>query len=385
MFRRAGLLGAGLAAGSVLTAGTAMAHPGGWCPPHPHSVQLRRQVPGDRPGAARRCLWPRLDGDHRSRQPDARQDRGREKVNPDIVAARARIPGTLVFQGLEWNIPAAGYGTVFVHPGRNEVALLKAFETGYSGAAKGTTAGTTAYEALAIAGVSFLADAVRLRRVARALFLANHPARKGIDSPHEIRAWRDHHRGRHRRRATGTRPVGRPHRTDRVAPVAVTTTARAQTPSRATRWRATGPGVASTGWPPQWAGSGTACSPKASRGGSPRPPTPTTSTQTPRCAAPAPTSPRTASTTTPSTRRGGAGWCRVRYRPARTGRGRRGGRARVPRGGPGGDLSGSCRADRDADRAPCWRVRRSHAWPWSAEPVSPAKTTVPNGATASWS
>ena len=42
---------------------------------------------------------------------------GVEKVNPDIRAARAAYEDTLVFQGLEWNIPAAEHGTVFVHPG----------------------------------------------------------------------------------------------------------------------------------------------------------------------------------------------------------------------------------------------------------------------------
>ena len=42
---------------------------------------------------------------------------GVDKVNPDIVAARAEVDDTLVFQGFEWNIPAAEHGTVFVHPG----------------------------------------------------------------------------------------------------------------------------------------------------------------------------------------------------------------------------------------------------------------------------
>jgi hypothetical protein len=97
----------------------------------------------------------------------------------------------LVFQGLEWNIPAAEHGTVFVHPGRGEVLLLKEFENSFDGSVKNASAGTPANEALAIAGVNFLADAVRRRRVADVLFLANHPARKGIDSPHEIRGWRD--------------------------------------------------------------------------------------------------------------------------------------------------------------------------------------------------
>ncbi|MFD0822473.1 PHP domain-containing protein, partial [Micromonospora zhanjiangensis] len=116
---------------------------------------------------------------------------GVDRVNPDIVAARQQVDDTLVFQGLEWNIPAAEHGTVFVHPGRNEVAVLKEFENGFDGAVQNATEPTPANEALAISGINFLADAVARRRVPDALFLANHPARKGIDSPHEIRAWRD--------------------------------------------------------------------------------------------------------------------------------------------------------------------------------------------------
>ncbi|MGO4758876.1 PHP domain-containing protein, partial [Streptomyces sp. 2MCAF27] len=116
---------------------------------------------------------------------------GVEKVNPDIVAARDQIDDTLVFQGLEWNIPAAEHGTVFVHPGKNEVAVLKEFENSFDGSVKKATSNTPANEALAIAGVNFLAEQVQRRRVKDILFLANHPARKGIDSPHEIRGWRD--------------------------------------------------------------------------------------------------------------------------------------------------------------------------------------------------
>ena len=116
---------------------------------------------------------------------------GVAKVNPDIRAARDVVRDTLVFQGLEWNIPAAEHGTVFVHPGPNEVAVLKEFENAFDGAVTNTSTPTPANEALAIAGVNFLASAVGQKRVRDALFLANHPARKGIDSPHEIRGWRD--------------------------------------------------------------------------------------------------------------------------------------------------------------------------------------------------
>nr|WP_246886693.1 PHP domain-containing protein [Streptomyces sp. GESEQ-4] len=116
---------------------------------------------------------------------------GVEKVNPDIRDARDAYEDTLVFQGLEWNIPGAEHGTVFVHPGKNEVSVLKQFETDYDGSVKGASDSTPANEALAIAGLNFLAQQVQRRKVKDALMLANHPARRGVDSPHEIRGWRD--------------------------------------------------------------------------------------------------------------------------------------------------------------------------------------------------
>ncbi|TDE13512.1 histidinol-phosphatase [Jiangella asiatica] len=116
---------------------------------------------------------------------------GVELVNPDIRAARELLPDTLVFQGLEWNIPAAEHGTVFVAPGPNEVSVLKQFETDYDGGVNGWGASTPANEAQAVAGITWLGAQVDGRRIDDALFLANHPARQGIDSPHEIRAWRD--------------------------------------------------------------------------------------------------------------------------------------------------------------------------------------------------
>ncbi|GGY03326.1 PHP domain-containing protein [Streptomyces minutiscleroticus] len=205
MLRRAGLLGAGLAAGSVLgqTAGAAPAYAQGggrgrkngflWLAGDHHihtqysSDGKYRVVDQVRQGARHGMDWLVIT-DHGS----ATHARiGVEKVNPDIVEARAAHEDTLVFQGLEWNIPAAEHGTVFVHPGRNEVSVLKQFETGYDGSVKGATSSTPANEALAVAGLNFLADQVKRRKVKDALMLANHPARKGIDSPHEIRAWRD--------------------------------------------------------------------------------------------------------------------------------------------------------------------------------------------------
>ncbi|MFF5085178.1 histidinol-phosphatase [Actinoplanes sp. NPDC000266] len=116
---------------------------------------------------------------------------GVEKVNPDIVKTREEYKDLLTFQGLEWNIPAAEHATVFVTPSKNEVSVLKQFENAYDGNLLPATNTTEQNEAAAIAGIKFLGSQVRARKIDGALFLANHPARRGIDSPHEIRNWRD--------------------------------------------------------------------------------------------------------------------------------------------------------------------------------------------------
>ncbi|MER6710898.1 PHP domain-containing protein [Streptomyces sp. NPDC000877] len=209
LLRRAGLLGAGLAAGSVLGQATPAAAAASsasgrrrdgflWLAGdhHIHTQYSNdgkyRVVDQVRQGARHGMDWLVIT-DHGNA---THAKIGVEKVNPDIRDARSAYQDTLVFQGLEWNIPAAEHGTVFVHPGKNEVAVLKQFETDYDGSVKGASDSTPANEALAVAGLNFLADQVRRRKVKDALMLANHPARRGVDSPHEIRAWRD---------ATGTR------------------------------------------------------------------------------------------------------------------------------------------------------------------------------------
>lgn len=127
---------------------------------------------------------------------------GVEKVNPGIKQARAALKDLLVFQGLEWNIPAAEHATVIVAPGANEVSVLKQFETDYDGTVKGASTGaegnaaTAANEALAIQGLQWLAGQIGAKGgVDDAVMLANHPARKGLDTPHEFRAWRDQGKG----------------------------------------------------------------------------------------------------------------------------------------------------------------------------------------------
>ncbi|MFJ8079900.1 PHP domain-containing protein [Streptomyces sp. NPDC096205] len=202
LLRRAGLLGAGLATASVLTPQPAAADAAPvarrrdgflWLAGDHHihtqysSDGKYRVVDQVRQGARHGMDWLVIT-DHGSA---THAKIGVEKVNPDIREAREAYEDTLVFQGLEWNIPAAEHGTVFVHPGRNEVEVLKQFETDYDGSVKGASESTPANEALAVAGLNFLAEQVQRRKVKDALMLANHPARRGVDSPHEIRGWRD--------------------------------------------------------------------------------------------------------------------------------------------------------------------------------------------------
>ncbi|MDW4908405.1 PHP domain-containing protein [Streptomyces sp. ADMS] len=209
LLRGAGLLGAGLAAASVVTpaaAAPAYASTNGrrtngflWLAGdhHIHTQYSNdgkyRVVDQVRQGARHGMDWLVIT-DHGN---VTHSKIGVEKVNPDIREARAAYEDTLVFQGLEWNIPAAEHGTVFVHPGRNEVSVLKQFETDYDGSVQGASNSTPANEALAVAGLNFLAEQVRRRKIKDALMLANHPARRGVDSPHEIRAWRDATPARH--------------------------------------------------------------------------------------------------------------------------------------------------------------------------------------------
>ncbi|MFC5666603.1 PHP domain-containing protein [Kitasatospora misakiensis] len=115
----------------------------------------------------------------------------------EILRARAENPRQLIFQGLEWYIPAAEHATVFAAPGPHEVDLLTQFELAYDGKLLGYTEGaagaadTARNEAHAVKAVQWLAEQRRTGYVDDVLVLANHPLRLGIDSPHEVRNWRD--------------------------------------------------------------------------------------------------------------------------------------------------------------------------------------------------
>jgi hypothetical protein len=125
-----------------------------------------------------------------------------DQVTPDIEMARREHPGTLVFQGLEWNIPGAEHATVFLPPGEHSVEVLRAFERGFDGAVlaapvasgglgKIKRATSVDGEPYAIQALEYLDRQVMSGRVPIALMVANHPGRRGLDSPHELRNWRD--------------------------------------------------------------------------------------------------------------------------------------------------------------------------------------------------
>ncbi|MFF4523204.1 PHP domain-containing protein [Streptomyces bluensis] len=115
----------------------------------------------------------------------------------EILRARAENPRQLIFQGLEWYIPAAEHCTVFSAPGPHEVDLLTRFENAYDGKLLGYDKGgpadadTARNEAHAVKALQWLAEQRRTGYVDDVLVLANHPLRLGIDSPHEMRNWRD--------------------------------------------------------------------------------------------------------------------------------------------------------------------------------------------------
>lgn len=122
---------------------------------------------------------------------------GAKLEHAEIVKARAENPRQLIFQGLEWYIPAAEHCTVFAAPGPHETDLLTQFELAYDGKLLGYTDGsatgtdTARNEAHAVKGIKWLAEQRRSGYVDDVLVIANHPLRLGIDSPHEIRNWRD--------------------------------------------------------------------------------------------------------------------------------------------------------------------------------------------------
>lgn len=126
----------------------------------------------------------------------AHADKGVFSSLAEIRAQRARRD-MLISQGIEWYIPAAEHCSVVVHPGQNEATTLRAFELAYDGKLNGWEKPPVGspeeafQERKAVEAIAWLGGQVRAGRVRDALIIANHPTRLGIDSPHEMRMWRD--------------------------------------------------------------------------------------------------------------------------------------------------------------------------------------------------
>ncbi|MGW6543322.1 PHP domain-containing protein [Streptomyces massasporeus] len=210
LLRRAGLFGAAFALGSAATSRTpALAagdrRPGGEDPHlaylvgdhHIHSVYShdakytfsQLAAAGSKYGLDWMVFTEHSNVGH--------ADFGAALEHKEILKARAENPRQLIFQGLEWYIPAAEHCTVFTAPGRHEVDVLTRFESAYDGKLlaydKGgpSDADTARNEAHAVEAIKWLAAQRRSGYIDDVLVLANHPMRLGIDSPHEMRNWRD--------------------------------------------------------------------------------------------------------------------------------------------------------------------------------------------------
>lgn len=107
-----------------------------------------------------------------------------EQAYPDLLAARKRFPRVTVYQGLEWNIPSAEHGSVILPITRDEARLISNFEYLFDSRCKSRSETPPNAEEDAVAGIRYLQSLNP-----KPLFYANHPSRRGLDSPHEMRAW----------------------------------------------------------------------------------------------------------------------------------------------------------------------------------------------------
>ncbi|MGW1163474.1 histidinol-phosphatase [Streptomyces sp. NPDC002519] len=206
LLRRAGLFGAAFAVGSLATPAAAHDRRLGGDDPrlaylvgdhHVHSVyshDAKYTFSQQARAGARYGLDWMVFNEHSN---VGHASYGAQMEHQEILKARAENPRQLIFQGLEWYIPAAEHATVFAAPGPHEADLLTRFELAYDGKLLGYTEGsvgaadTARNEAHAVKALKWLAEQRRSGYVDDVLVLANHPLRLGIDSPHEIRGWRD--------------------------------------------------------------------------------------------------------------------------------------------------------------------------------------------------
>lgn len=125
----------------------------------------------------------------------AHADRGLPTAR-DLIQQERDARGMLIFQGLEWYIPAAEHATVLITPGTDDIRLLRAFELAWDGKLNhwdkpADAAQMADFERRAAEAVAWLGAQKSAGALGDAVVLANHPMRLGIDSPHELRGWRD--------------------------------------------------------------------------------------------------------------------------------------------------------------------------------------------------
>ncbi|SDY32926.1 Tat (twin-arginine translocation) pathway signal sequence [Amycolatopsis xylanica] len=114
-----------------------------------------------------------------------------ESTSKDVLAAQRKYRDTLLWQGMEWNVPGAEHATLFFQAGANQAAKLREFERNFDWRLTGTEAGTPANEAKALAAIRWLVEQERTGQIHAPVVLINHPLRNGRVSPHELRALRD--------------------------------------------------------------------------------------------------------------------------------------------------------------------------------------------------
>jgi hypothetical protein len=107
-----------------------------------------------------------------------------EQAYPNLLEARRRFPDMHIFQGLEWNIPAAEHGSIILPPTERESKLIAEFEALYDERNESRPDTPANTEEDAVAALKHLQTLEP-----KPLFFANHPSRRGLDSPHELRAW----------------------------------------------------------------------------------------------------------------------------------------------------------------------------------------------------
>ncbi|MEU8001463.1 PHP domain-containing protein [Catellatospora sp. NPDC049111] len=116
---------------------------------------------------------------------------GARQAAADISRARRANRDLILFQGLEWNVPAGEHASVLIAPGPDELAVLTEFEARFDAVVNDTSGNTAAHQRLATAAVRWLGAQVRAGRVGASLVVVNHPGNSGSYGPRELRALLD--------------------------------------------------------------------------------------------------------------------------------------------------------------------------------------------------